>query len=127
MNAVSVTALLSMVALIGVQSYSAVTRVSKAMSEHHFAAMRAALVNVAERQALHYLDVSEFADSPDALHMVMSDGVAVTLTSNNQGWAATASHVALASDRGCAVFFGGAALSDSPVRPKVPGEVVCSE
>jgi hypothetical protein len=127
MNAVSVTALLSMVALIGVQSHRGLSRVSEARSDRPFHAMRAALAEVAEREALYYLDALEFADSPEALHFVGTEGVAVALSSSEEGWAATASHEGLGREEGCAVFFGAVAPPEFPVRPSVPGEVACSE
>jgi hypothetical protein len=127
MDAVSVTALLVMVALIGVQSTRAVSSLGQARADRHFAAMKADLAAVTERQILHYLDASEFAESPEDLSFVGSDGVAIAVTSSDEGWAATASHVALGSEHGCAVFFGVAPIPDGPAVPEAPGQVACTE
>jgi len=127
MNTVSVLVLVAMVGLVGIQSQMAITKGSVARSGRRFAAMRAALADISERQALHYLDAAAFADSPDALRFEGAEGVAVVLSSDEGGWSATASHVALRSDEGCAIFFGDMAPPEFPVRPSRPGQVACSE
>ena len=127
MNTVSVIALVAMVGLVGIQSQRAIYKESVARVDRSFAAMRAVLSDIAARQALYYLDAAAFADSPDELRFVGAEGVAVVLSSDDEGWAATASHEALGSDEGCAIFFGDVIPPESPVRPARPGQVVCSE
>lgn len=127
MDAVAVTALLVMLALIGIESARAVSSFGQARAQRHFAAMKADLVAVAEQQMLHYLDAAEFAASPEALSFVSSEGVAIALSRTDTGWAASASHAALGSERGCAVFFGFAPAPDGPAVPDTPGQVACTE
>jgi len=127
MNTVSVLSLVAMVGLVGIQSQKAISKKSMERSDRRFAAMRAALADIAERQTLHYLDGGAFADSPDALQFEGAEGVAVVLSSDEGGWAATASHVAFGNDERCAIYFGDMAPPESPVRPSRPGQVVCSE
>jgi hypothetical protein len=127
MDAVSVTASLVMLALIGIQSTRAVSSLGEARADRHFAAMKGDLAAVAEGQILHYLDSSEFAESPADLSFVGTDGVAIAMTSSEAGWAATASHVALGSEHGCAVYFGVGPVPDGPAVPEAPGQVACTE
>lgn len=127
MDAVAVTALVVMVALIGVQSTRAVSSLGQARADRHFAAMKADLADVAERQVLHYLDASEFAETAEDLAFEGTDGVAISMVSTDAGWAATASHTALGAGHGCAVFFGLGPAPDGPARPEAPGQVACTE
>jgi len=127
MNTVSVIALVAMVGLVGIQSRRAIAKESVARSDRRFAAMRAALADISERQTLYYLDAAAFADSPEALRFPGAEDVDVVLSSDDEGWAATATHVALGNNEGCAIFFGDMAPPESPVRPTRPGQVACSE
>ena len=127
MEAVCVTALVAMLALIGVQSSSAVSSLSDRRSAQHLAEAKSALQQVAERQVLHFLDSSEFATSSDDLKLASSSDVAIELTVSGDGWSATASHDRLGDGYGCAVYFGTVPPSAGPVTPNVPGEVHCTE
>ena len=90
MEAVCVTALLLMIALIGFQSSTAASALTADRADRHLTAMKSDLQRVAEQQVLHYLDASEFAHSSEDLRFVSSDGVAIELTGSEAGWSATA-------------------------------------
>ena len=127
MEAVCVTALLAMVALIAVQSTTAVSSLSDQRAARHLAAMKKDLERVAERQVMHFLDSSEFAANSEDLRFVSSEGVGIRLTTSAGGWSATAYHEQLGEQHGCAVFYGSVAPPSAPVTPGTPGEVSCTE
>ena len=127
MEAVCVTQLLVMIALIAFQSSTAASVLSSERVERHLAAMKSDLKRVAEQQVLHYLDSSEFAHSSYDLSFVSSDGVAIEVTGSEEGWAATASHDRLGDGQGCAIFYGSVVAPSTPVAPSGPGEVFCTQ
>jgi hypothetical protein len=127
MEAVCVTGLLVMIALMAFQSSAAASALTSERAARHLAAMKSDLRRVAEQQVLHYLDSSEFAHSPEDLRFVSSDGVAIELTGSEDGWAATASHDRLGESHGCAIFYGSVRAPSTPVAPRGPGEVFCTE
>lgn len=127
MEAVCVTALIVMVALIGIQSSTAVSSLSEDRADRMLAAMKGDLERVAEQQVLHYLDSSEFARTPEDLRFVSTTGVAIEVQASPVGWSATASHDQLPEDYGCAVFYGAVRRPAAPVTPSSPGQVVCTQ
>jgi hypothetical protein len=127
MEAVCIMALLFMVALIGIQSGTAVSILSEDRAKRMVAAMKGDLERVAEQQILHYLDSSEFARSPEDLAFVSTTGVAIEVTGTAAGWSATASHEQLGEDHGCAVFYGAVPRPSDPVTPNAPGQVFCTQ
>ena len=127
MEGLTVGGLIVVLALICVQSTIAASTVATSRMEARFAAMKGDLENLAERQALHFADEASFADSPEDLRFVGTEGVVVTLTASRDGWSGTASHAALGQDEGCAIFVGSTAAPTNPVRPGVSGQVVCTE
>jgi hypothetical protein len=127
MEAVCITALVAMLALMGFQSSTAMTFLSQQRSARQLADLKSTLERVAERQALHYLDSSEFAGSGDHLQVPSPSGVAIHLSASERGWSATAVHEELGRSRGCAVFFGAVTPPSGPVTPDAPGEVYCTQ
>lgn len=127
MESVCVTALVAMLALICVQSSSAVSSLSDRRSAQHLAETKSALEQVTERQVLHFLDSSQFASSSDDLKLASSGDVEIELSVSGDGWSATAVHDRLGNDHGCAVYFGSVPPSAGPVTPNAPGEVYCTE
>lgn len=127
MEAVCVTALVVMVALFGIQSGNAVSSLSEDRADRMLAAMKGDLERVAEKQLLHYLDSSEFAESPEDLSFESTTGVAIRVTASPSGWSATASHEELGDGYGCAIFFGSVQRPDDPVMPSAPGQVACTQ
>lgn len=127
MEVVCVTALVVMIALIGIQSSTAVSSLTEDRADRMLAAMKGDLERVAEQQVLHYLDSAEFADTPEDLSFVSTSGVAIELRGTESGWSATAHHEQLGDDQGCAVFFGTAPRPSDPVMPSAPGRVYCTQ
>ena len=127
MEVVCVTGLIVMVALFGVQSSTVVSSLSEERGERMLAAVKGDLERVVEEQALHYLDSSEFARSPEDLAFVSTIGVAIEVQASPSGWSATASHEELGEGVGCAVFYGSVQRPSDPVAPSSPGQVFCTE
>ena len=127
MEAVCVTALLAMLALMGIQSSSAISALTERRSAQRVAELKQTLEQVAERQILHFLESSEFASSSDDLHLASSAGVAIKLSRSTEGWSAIAVHERLGDAQGCAIYFGDVAPPSGPVTPSAPGEVHCTE
>jgi hypothetical protein len=127
MEIVSVTTLVVMPTLIGVQSSIAASGLSEAREERLVETLRSDLGSLAEHQVLHYLSEEEFATSVGQLSFETTEGVRISVRAAEDGWSATAIHDELGSAAGCAVYFGAMAPPAKPVRPRVPGEVVCTE
>ena len=85
------------------------------------------LENLFAHQAIHYADESVFASSEAELHFTSSEGVAISVVTSSEGWWGTATHEALGTDEGCAVFMGSISVPAHPVTPPRPGEVACTE
>jgi hypothetical protein len=127
MEVLSVTALVVMPALIGVQSSLAASGLSEARTDRHIETLRSELRALAEQQVLHYLDDGSFAQNPADLGVEPPQGVILSVDAGPHGWSATAAHEALDDRAGCVVFFGAVAPPSTPVRPDVPGAVACTE
>lgn len=127
METVATGGLLVVLSLFGVQSTIAASAMVASRTEARFEAMKWDLTNVADLQALHYADESAFAESPNELRFVSTEGVIVSLEVSPSGWSGTASHSRLDDDQGCAIFFGSAPAPTRPVRPRSPGQVVCTQ
>ena len=93
----------------------------------YVAAIKSDLKNVASQQEIFYADHNVYTSNLEDMGFVQSDGVTVVLFSSRSGWTAWATHAALGSSEGCAVYFGDEltpALAE--VEPSVPGEIVCT-
>ena len=119
--------LLIVVVIIGILAAIAIPKFSATREKAYFAAMKSDLKNLASQQEIYYSDGYEYSSSIDDLGFTESDGVTVTVaaTGTGQGWAATATHVALDAALGCAVFYGDGATPGSHGSPTNPGEVAC--
>src|SRR5690554_4064809 len=101
--------LLIVVVIIGILAAIAIPKFSSAREKAYFSAMKSDLKNLATQQEVYYSGGEyTYTDDLNALGFVASEGVRVTVdpNSNNLGWSATATHEALASDLGCAIYFG---------------------
>lgn len=127
MQSLSISAMVVMVMLVGVQSSLAMSRVSTIRAEQRFAAMKWDLRRVAEQQVLYYLDEDAFTDSPSDLRVEGTDGVVLSLTASESGWSGVASHDALGDGHGCAIFFGRVPAPTGPASPVTAGEVACTD
>lgn len=99
------------------------------------AAMKSDLKNLASQQEIFYSDNYGYSASASELAFVNSDGVTVTIVAGEAWWAASATHAALGTRVGCAIYFGvgdsvqpRAALDGlTPVMPNQPGQVACND
>jgi hypothetical protein len=88
--------------------------------------MKSDLKNLASQQEIYYSDNYSYSSSTGDLAFVNSDGVIVAISSvTSSGWAASATHAALGSAEGCAIFYGTATAPTSPTTPSQPGEIAC--
>jgi len=127
MDAVAISALLVVVALIGVQSALALPRLSEAREAAHREAMRRDLQNLAAHQAIFHADRRSYAPSTEALAFETSRGVEVEVLASPSGWWATATHAALDDGAGCAIYVGEATPPTDPVTPARAREIACTE
>jgi hypothetical protein len=96
-------------------------------SRAYFAAMKSDLKNLASQQEIHHADHSAYSVSFQELAFVTSHGVSVLVTASPRGWSASATHAALASTEGCAIYWGEVPVpSIEGVSPGAPGEIVCT-
>jgi hypothetical protein len=60
---------------------------------------------------------------------VNSDGVVVTPAGvSSSGWSATATHLAIGTAEGCAIYYGTVASPPTaPTAPTQPGEIACTD
>jgi hypothetical protein len=126
-RALSIVALGLMMSVFGIYFTVSARRISEIRAERLIAELRRDLERSAERQIVHYLDEQAFSSSLEGLRLPLEDGVVLSLTGSEEGWSATASHVALGEDRGCAVFLGSVPAPTDPVRPPAPGQVACTD
>ncbi|MDX1493918.1 MAG: type II secretion system protein [Longimicrobiales bacterium] len=127
MDGLAVSALLVVLALMGVQSALAFPRWSESREESHRTTLRWELENVVAQQALHQADGMRYATSLEELGFEPSPGVEVEVVASSWGWSATATHEALGDDEGCAVYVGAALPPVEPVMPTRRGEIACTE
>ena len=118
--------LLIVVVIIGILAAIAIPKFSATREKAYFAAMKSDLKNLASQQEIYYSDNYSYSSSTGDLAFVNSDGVIVAISSvTSSGWAASATHAALGSTEGCAIFYGTATAPTSPTTPSQPGEIAC--
>ena len=120
--------LLIVVVIIGILAAIAIPKFSATREKAYFAAMKTDLKNLASQQEIYYSDTYAYSDVAADLAFTNSDGVIVTIQNvTASGWAATAHHMALGTDQGCAYFYGTAAAPTvGTATPTQPGEVTCT-
>jgi len=120
--------LLIVLVIIGVLTAIAVPQFSGARERAYYAAVKSDLRNLAAQQEIYYAGNFSYAGSLGDLGFVSSEGVTVTPSATATGWSATASHAALESDEGCALYYGE--IEDPPsvgeVEPSAAGQVACT-
>ena len=119
--------LLIVVVIIGILAAIAIPKFSATREKAYFAAMTSDLKNLASQQEIYYSDNYSYTDVVADLGFVDSNGVNVTiLTPGTTGWAAFATHDALTTAEGCAIFYGSAtAPTGAPATPAQPDEIAC--
>lgn len=120
--------LLIVLVIIGVLTAIAVPQFSGARERAFYAAVKSDLKNLAAQQEIYYATNYSYAGSLDDLGFVSSDGVTVTPSATSAGWSATASHSALESDEGCALYYGEVenAPTIGEIEPSAAGQVACT-
>ncbi len=118
--------LLIVVVIIGILAAIAIPKFSATREKAYFAAMKSDLKNLASQQEIYYSDNYSYSSSTNALGFVNSDGVIVAISAvSSSGWAASATHQALGTAEGCAIFYGTATAPTAPTAPSQPGEIAC--
>jgi len=118
--------LLIVVVIIGILAAIAIPKFSATREKAYFAAMKSDLKNLASQQEIYYSDYYTYTSNITNLGFVDSEGVTVTIGGiSTSGWSATATHTALGTSLGCAIYYGQATAPASPTAPSAPGEVAC--
>ena len=118
--------LLIVVVIIGILAAIAIPKFSATREKAYFAAMNSDLKNLASQQEIYYSDYYTYTSNTTQLGFVDSEGVTVTIGGiSTSGWNATATHTALGTSLGCAIYYGNSTAPGSPTTPSAPGEVAC--
>ena len=117
--------LLIVVVIIGILAAIAIPKFSATREKAYFAAMKSDLKNLASQQEIYYADAYGYTSSASTLTFVASEGVTVGIAASASGWSATATHSALGTTKGCAIYYGTATAPSSPAAPTAPGQVAC--
>jgi type II secretion system protein G len=121
--------LLIVVVIIGILAAIAIPKFSATREKAYFAAMKSDLKNLASQQEIYYSDAYAYTSSTTGLGFVASNGVNVTIASvSSSGWNASATHQALGTAEGCAIYYGTAsAPTVGSATPTEPGEILCTQ
>ena len=99
--------LLIVVVIIGILAAIAIPKFSATREKAYFAAMKSDLKNLASQQEIYYSDEYSYTNNTTSLGFVASDAVNIAIAASSTGWSATATHDALATSQGCAIYYGG--------------------
>jgi len=100
--------LLIVVVIIGILAAIAIPKFTSVREKAFLASMKSDLKNLATQQEVYHNGNFSFSTSFTNLGFVTSEGVTVTINeATGAGWAATASHLGLASSQ-CGVYHGNA-------------------
>ncbi len=120
--------LLIVVVIIGILAAIAIPKFSATREKAYFAAMKSDLKNLASQEEIYYSDNYSYSTSTTALGFVSSQGVTVKIgVGTTSGWNASATHTALGTALGCAMYYGTVAAPTTPIKPTQPGELACKE
>ena len=117
--------LLIVVVIIGILAAIAIPKFSQTREKAYFAAMKSDLKNLASQQEIYYSDEYTYSQSSADLGFVQSDGVTVVISANSTGWNAMATHTALATSQGCAIYYGSASAPATAFGADQAGEISC--
>lgn len=115
--------LLIVVVIIGILAAIALPKFGQTRERAYYTTMTADLSNLRSEQEMYYQTTGNFnyASTMGNLGFASSNGVNITITGGDQSaWAATATHNALPTNEGCAIFFGDQAASGVGY-PSTPG------
>ena len=121
--------LLIVVVIIGILAAIAIPKFSATREKAYFAAMKSDLKNLASQQEIYYSDEYSYTSNTTSLGFVTSDGVTVVQVDGTAGWSGTATHSALATTEGCAIYYGTGvgAPSVGTATPAAAGEMACTQ
>ncbi len=119
--------LLIVVVIIGILAAIAIPKFSATREKAYFAAMKSDLKNLASQQEIYYADEYSYTLNVTSLGFVSSDGVTVTILDATDGWSGTATHSALATTEGCAIYYGTGTAPAAPATPSAAGEMACTQ
>ncbi len=118
--------LLIVVVIIGILAAIAIPKFSATREKAYFAAMKSDLKNLASQQEIYYSDLYAYTSNTTQLSFVSSQGVTVVMTPGTDGWSAAATHAALGTTRGCAIYYGNGTAPSSPIAPVAIGAMACT-
>ncbi len=121
--------LLIVVVIIGILAAIAIPKFSATREKAYFAAMKSDLKNLASQQEIYYSDTYAYTSNTTSLAFVSSEGVNVAISGGTDGWAAAATHSALAATEGCAVYYGSSTTfpAGPTVTPAAAGSMGCTQ
>ncbi len=119
--------LLIVVVIIGILAAIAIPKFSATREKAYFAAMKSDLKNLASQMEIYYSDEYSYTNNTTSLGFVSSDGVNPTILADTDGWSASATHSALATTEGCAIYYGGYTAPTTPTTPSAAGEMACTQ
>lgn len=119
--------LLIVVVIIGILAAIAIPRFSATRERAYFAAMKSDLKNLATQQEIYYAESYSYTTDQPTLGFVSSEGVNVNVeAATGTGWAATATHDALDTSEGCAIYYGDETAPSAPSTPTEAGQITCT-
>lgn len=119
--------LLIVLVIIGILAAIAIPQFSATREKAYFAAMKSDVRNLAAQQELYYATNYQYTNSLADLGFVASEAVTVTATATRSGWSAVATHDALDTSEGCAIYYGDiTAPTIGSEAPEAEGQVVCT-
>jgi prepilin-type N-terminal cleavage/methylation domain-containing protein len=117
--------LLIVVVIIGILASIAIPKFTAVREKAFRAAMMSDLKNLASQQEVYHNDHFVYASTITAAEAIPSEGVTITINeATGTGWAATASHLGLASEQ-CGIYHGNAAAAGGSPAAAV-GVVTCT-
>ncbi len=118
--------LLIVVVIIGILAAIAIPKFSATREKAYFAAMKSDLKNLASQQEIYYSDNYTYTNNETNLGFVQSEAVNIAIAATTSGWSATATHDALGTGLGCAIYYGTVASPPTaPAAPTAAGEILC--
>lgn len=119
--------LLIVLVIIGILAAIAIPQFTQTREMAYFAAMKSDVRNLAAQQELYYATNYQYTSSLTSLDFVASEAVHVTAAATTSGWSATATHTALGTTEGCAIYYGNAtAPTIGSATPTQEGQIVCT-
>ena len=120
--------LLIVVVIIGILAAIAIPKFSATREKAYFSAMKSDLHNLASQEEIYYSDYYSYTNSTVNLAFTNTEAVTVTIAATTSGWSATATHSALGTAEGCAMYYGTVATPPTvgTATPTAPGDLACT-